>query len=575
MSQDNKKDIQYQIVKPEACGHTIEYKMVKKEHELEKARVDEGKSATEKKQARAERNDPYNAKSGKWKQNVKGSRQYPDPKKQESKDASSRLSYKHDLQAKHGKKPSKEDLEYPMAASEKDCSCEDKTEKCECEDKEMKKREKFYIQKIQELRKKQLDLPLEGASFQDRPIKELPGALGNKLKTGAKELGSKISGRASDLASRAGNLTPNQIAEGAKGAASRVAEGAKGAASKVGQNAASLASKTGQGALGLAGKVASKAAPLARLAGPAGIAYSALDPAQIGQSATDKNFIKQQMGRSDRNIENQQYGGKNAGQYVLQNAPEGSQRNFQEKSNTEMKQTLGLPAAQAPAGTAPDVAQKYDMKNPYKVENAKNFKDAFNQARTATGGGGNVFEYGGKKYHTYTQDEFKNPEKSGVPTDSKFYKDWQAKKDVTGPGAYYANKMNPAPASTPAVAQPAAQGPAAQPAAATAAKTPNPNAKVTGINSDGSISSTLPDGRKQLNMPESPIPMPRKDQMGTAPALNEPGKVGMKIPGASVKYSEAPGFKFGDTATTQTPTSEQAEGNLKYNKNNKLNSNMG
>jgi len=142
MSQDNKKDIQYQIVKPEACGHTIEYKMVKKEHELEKARVDEGKSATEKKQARAERNDPYNAKSGKWKQNVKGSRQYPDPKKQESKDASSRLSYKHDLQAKHGKKPSKEDLEYPMAASEKDCSCEDKTEKCECEDKEMKKKRK-------------------------------------------------------------------------------------------------------------------------------------------------------------------------------------------------------------------------------------------------------------------------------------------------------------------------------------------------------------------------------------------------------------------------------------------------
>ena len=42
----DKKDFQYKIFKSEACGHTIEYKMIKKEHELEKARVDEGKSAT-------------------------------------------------------------------------------------------------------------------------------------------------------------------------------------------------------------------------------------------------------------------------------------------------------------------------------------------------------------------------------------------------------------------------------------------------------------------------------------------------------------------------------------------------
>jgi len=418
----DKKDIQYKILKSEACGHTIEYKIVKKEHELEKARIDEGLSPREKMKAREARSskerEPKELSPEQYETGKKIARTKAVTETGEKQRKQTLKDVLHTHKQNTPKTPSKEDLEYPMAASEEDCKCEDKTEKCECEDKEMKKREKFYIQKIQELRKQQLPLPLQGGSLRDRPIKEIPRVLGSKLKTGAKDLGSRLGERVSNLASKAGNVTPNQIVEGAKGAASRAAEGAKGAASRVGQNAASLASRTGQGALGLAGQVASKAAPLARFAGPAGAAYSALNPSEIGQSAADKNFVQQQMGISDRNIENRQYGGKNAGQYVLQNAPEGSQRNFQEKSNTEMKQALGLPAAQAPAAQAPaaqapaaqaPVAQAPAAQTPAEVAaKPQSFGEAFKAARSARigGTGKDTFDFGGKQYHSFTKDDF-------------------------------------------------------------------------------------------------------------------------------------------------------------------------
>jgi len=79
-----------------------------KKDKLEKARVDEGLSAKQKKKARASRSEDF-VPHKKEKFTQDGARQMPKPDSSALKDK---------LKDK-AKKPSKEDLEYPMAASEK------------------------------------------------------------------------------------------------------------------------------------------------------------------------------------------------------------------------------------------------------------------------------------------------------------------------------------------------------------------------------------------------------------------------------------------------------------------------
>ena len=401
MEKDNK--IQYKILKSEACGHTIEYKMVKKEHELEKARIDEGLSPREKMKAREARSpkerepkelNPEQYETGK---KIARTKAVTATGEKERKETLKDVLHTHKQNAP--KSPSKEDLEYPMAASEKECLCKD----CDCDKKEVKKSEKFYIQKIQELRKQM--------TFSPGKTQVGGGNLPAQNPTGLTPEQQKMA--ADNLSSITSNMGRNVAEDSAKKYQQQQKFGTLSQGPQVGSRTDSITPKT-----------------------PA---------AQIAQ---------QNPGRTEQLVQN------------IKKDP------TPEQLYSSIPELKPAPAAGAPA-PAP-AAQKYDMKNPFKVENAKNFKDAFNQARKETGGGGNVFEYGGKKYHTHTQDEFKNPEKAGIPADNKFYKDWQAKKDVTGPGAYYANKMNPTPAApasaqTP-TAQPAAGAPTATPAAAPTAK---------------------------------------------------------------------------------------------------------
>ena len=294
-----------------------------------------------------------------------------------------------------------------MAASEEDCKCEDKTEKCECEDKEMKKREKFYIQKIQELRKQMVFSPgkaqIGGGSA--LPVQNPTGLTSEQQKMAADNLNSITSNMGANLAR---DMRSNYDRQQKYGTISQAPQ----------QGSAKDLKDTKIPAKTLIEENSQK--PRSEVFNEKGKATTS-----VGQDPTPEQFYK---------------------------------------LNPNLKPTAPTAtSAEAPATatSAEAPAPKYDMKNPYKVENAKNFKDAFNQARKETGGGGNVFEYGGKKYHTYTQDEFKNPTKAGIEPDNKFYKDWQAKKDVTGPGAYYANKMNPT-APAPASAQTSTAQPAGQ-----------------------------------------------------------------------------------------------------------------
>jgi hypothetical protein len=184
----NEKNIQYKIIKSEACGHSIEYKMIKKEgrcwdgyeptpgkepyskgsckpikkeeFELEKAKADEGLSATQKKKVRSERKEGYKPHE-KEKFTADGYREYKISPSQEQ--------VKQKLKSKERPKlPSKEDLEYPMAASEEMEKCIDNPE-CDCqkEKKKIKKSDNFYIQKIQELRK--AGIPTSQPNPQDYP----------------------------------------------------------------------------------------------------------------------------------------------------------------------------------------------------------------------------------------------------------------------------------------------------------------------------------------------------------------------------------------------------------------------
>ena len=482
MEKDNK--IQYKILKSEACGHTIEYKMVKKEHELEKARIDEGLSSREKMKAREARSskerEPRELSPEQYETGKKIARTKAVTATGEKQRKETLKDVLHTHKQNAPKSPSKEDLEYPMAASEKECLCKD----CDCDKKEMNKREKFYIQKIQELRKFGFDQ--------------------KEFETGLRQ---KVAATADQQRQQKDTSLENT--------------------GIVNRNRAAF----GQ--------------PMAT---------------QGTQSSM--------------------------GDYVLKDAPQRGERAGTASVNqmTGMNRMLPAsassaqgPSAQAPAPAAGQAPAPAGAAAPQRMQFGKdsgvNFKDAFAQARKS---GNQEFDWYNPKtgktqpYHTHSKEEFqqgktlaagRNPEgfqSQTIGADNKYFKGYQAQQKA-------------APTAQGPVAAPTAQGPAAAPAA----KAPNPNANITGVNTNGSISSTESDGRKTLTMPQNSISMARPDQMGMAPALNEPGKVGMKIPGASVKYPEAEGFKSGDTATTQAPTSEQAEGNIKYNKNNKLNANMG
>ena len=106
--EDESEDKQeFEFRKSESGMHTVQYKTMAK-GAMYKAKIDEGMRATDKKKARADRNEGYKPHQ-KEKVTVDGHRQF--------KVGESQSQLKQRLASKP-KSPSKEDLEYPMAASE-------------------------------------------------------------------------------------------------------------------------------------------------------------------------------------------------------------------------------------------------------------------------------------------------------------------------------------------------------------------------------------------------------------------------------------------------------------------------
>ena len=411
--------IQYKILKSEACGHTIEYKMVKKEHELEKARIDEGLSSREKMKAREARSpkerEPKELSPEQYETGKKIARTKAVTATGEKQRKETLKDVLHTHKQNAPKSPSKEDLEYPMAASEKDCLCKD----CDCDKKEVKKSEKFYIQKIQELRK----------------------AIGPAPRY--KE-------------------TPEDVARG-----------------------------------------------------------KALSEQRRNQDLTNTGIANQN--RAQVGLPIQTRGTQsNMGDYVLKDAPQRGERAATASVNqmTGMNRMLpaSAPAAQGPAAQAPAVNTNTPQNNravlpsnynelgqqetkdmTASAKNPSSFKEAFSAARAARvgGEGKDTFEFGGKKYHSFSKDDFSQ-----------------------GLGSKYNPTAKQSPAS---VAAPAAQGPVAQaPGAAPAAQ---PKAQVTGMNPDGSMSLKEDDGRKTLTMPQNPIKIatPGQQQVISGPGSSEAG----------------------------------------------------
>lgn len=373
----DKKDIQYKIVKSEACGHTIEYKMVKKEHELEKARIDEGLSPREKMKAREARSskerEPKELSPEQYETGKKIARTKAVTETGEKQRKQTLKDVLHTHKQNTPKTPSKEDLEYPMAASEEDCKCEDKTEKCECEDKEMKKREKFYIQKIQELRKQQSSLP----GF-ETPREKFMNNI-SKYKGQASDAFSGFKNKALDVA----RGTNSQMSlPGMETGKERLMSTMRSAPGKIADIASKTpaALRTGANAVG---NLASKALPYASKA--AGIA-SALYPEQIGQNADDKNFVEQQMARSK----------------AARVSPEATQNVASLLGNKQ-------PAAQAePMMSMANQNMSMPGQSPAAPAAPQSFGEAFKAARASrlAGGDSDTFEFGGKKYHSFTKDDF-------------------------------------------------------------------------------------------------------------------------------------------------------------------------
>lgn len=125
----NEKNIQYNIFKSEACGHSIEYKMVK---------------AEEKKPEDTITNQLVShAKEGKKTGIKKLDNIIADAHGESRMATPSELSFKN----KETKKNEEETSDMEKCIDNPDCGCQKESKKL------MKKSEKFYIQKIQELRK--------------------------------------------------------------------------------------------------------------------------------------------------------------------------------------------------------------------------------------------------------------------------------------------------------------------------------------------------------------------------------------------------------------------------------------
>jgi hypothetical protein len=306
--------------------------------------------------------------------------------------------------------------------------------------------------------------------------------MASKVGTGAKDMASKVGTGVKDMATKAGtgakqfatNMA-NKVGDvvrqrGANQAGQQLGQaltrkaggdiGSKGFAQAMNQFTKQGAKQAGkqalkQGAKGLLGRAAGT------LAGPPAAIATALTPSQIGggENDSEQKFIKEQMARSNRAREMK---GQKPGEYVLQNAPEGSRRQAQEKFNAGVDQALGLKGEQKAAAPQKQKKQQYGIKNPYSsdaISNAKTFGEAFKAARKEIGAGG-VFEYGGKKYNTFTRDEMKSgktakDDKLGagrtIGKDNIYQKDWAKRKDFTGsqnaPASergYYTNKSKEA-----------------------------------------------------------------------------------------------------------------------------------
>lgn len=105
--EEKKEEKSFEFRKSESGMHTVQYKTMAKA-DLCKAKVDEGMSATDKKKVRADRNEGFKPHE-KEKITADGYREF--------KVGQSQSDLKGKLKSKQ-KMPSKEDLDYPMAASE-------------------------------------------------------------------------------------------------------------------------------------------------------------------------------------------------------------------------------------------------------------------------------------------------------------------------------------------------------------------------------------------------------------------------------------------------------------------------
>lgn len=418
MNNDN-KNIQYKILKSEACGHTIEYKMVKKEHELEKARVDEGMSPREKMKAREARStkerepkelNPEQYQTAKKIARTKAVTETGEKeRKQTLKDAL------HTHKQNIPKSPSKEDLEYPMAASEKECECEDKAEKCECEDKEMKKRKKFYIQKIQELRKAGYPLRHNLSEEDQKQIDEM--SRNRAIKNLENRFNEEKPSKLDNMTFSAGNDKKPVSARKMVDRMSSLPENMR-----AGQQNLVYPNPTGSG-----------------------------PGTYVAPSAVADEFNRKYKSGSKSNL----------GEYVMRDAPQGTERSTQGILNNMTgflpKQTA--PANTAPANAAPANAAPQRMQ--FGKDSGVSFKDAFAQARKA---GNQEFDWFNPKtgkmqpYHTHTKEEFqqgktlaagRNPEgfqSQAIGADNKYFKGWQAGQKTpaaTTPAVAPKNEMAP------------------------------------------------------------------------------------------------------------------------------------
>jgi hypothetical protein len=325
----DKKDIQYKIFKSEACGHTIQYKIVDSNN-------------LKKNENRLQNQLTTHAIQGK-KTGVKLLDNMIADAKDEKRMATpaERDELSHNLRVKKEKEKEKEKSPQKLAASEEDCKCDDKAEKCECEDEEMKKREKFYIQKIQELRKQ-----ADPTAPVRQSISDTIGSAGSWLKSKFNNpkdptapVRQAVSNTAQNIGSGASNMLANRSSDARNQKAQNMGNPQEPAMSS------NMAQKTPKPA------VSNEAIQnVSQLTNPTG-------------------------GMSNQNM--------SIGKQATAPAPQAIQAVTPQATQAVTPQTAIAPAPQS-------------------------FGEAFKAARTARmgGGGKDTFEFGGKKYHSFTKDDF-------------------------------------------------------------------------------------------------------------------------------------------------------------------------